>query len=161
MTFSAGPIEAINIGNRAGYVAELLRQGESANSILRTLQENGAGMQRQAGLRLVAQVRDTLQRQPEIEGLPGNQIPDAAQYGTWAMGRGGQYATNVAVFSQERESGASIKSFYTHVTNDPHTPEEAANAAVESFTDDDAESRYGQRVVGALPGAMWQTVPYV
>lgn len=158
------PIEpvplAINIGNRAGYVAELLRQGESANSILRTLSENGAGIQRQAGLRLVAQVRGTLERGSTTQGLTPNQIPDSRDYGTWAMGRGGQYATNVAVYLQDREDGSSLTQFYTHVTNEPHTPEEAALAAMDSFDNSDEENEYNQRVVGALPGAMWQTVPF-
>lgn len=160
MTLEFGATPEINIGNRAGYIAGLLREGMSANGILRTLADNGAGIQRQAGLRLVAQVRDTIQRTPDLQSLRGNALPGAEKYGTWAMGRGGQFATNVAVFSQERESGVSIKSFFSHVTNEPHTPEEAANAAIQSFTDDDAESRYGQRVTGALPGAMWQTVPF-
>lgn len=160
MTLGDFPIPEINVGNRAGYVAQLLQEGNSANSILRTLSEAGAGMQRQAGLRLVAQVRDTLQRAPQTVALPGNQLPDASQYGTWAMGRGGQYATNVAVYLQDRETGESIRAFFTHVTNDPHTPEEAANAAIASFTDSGGDDRYNQRVAGALPGNMWRTVAF-
>lgn len=154
------PPSEINVGNRAGYVAELLREGNSANSILRTLQESGADMQRQAGLRLVAQVRDSMQRSAEIQSLPGNQLPSADQYGTWAMGRGGQYATQVAVYLLDRDTGESIKAFYTHVTNEPHTPEDAANAAIDVFNTSDEESEYNQRVVGALPDNMWTTVPY-
>lgn len=154
------PSEVINIGNRAGYVAQLLREGESANGILKTLRDNGAGMQRQAGLRLVSQVRDSLNREQTIAGLPGNQLPDGSQYGTWAMGRGGQFATKVAVYTIDRDSGVAFKNFTTIITNDPHTPEEAAAAAIDMFSDPDALDQYNQRVTGALPGMMWQTVPF-
>lgn len=160
MVFTGGEPPAVNIGNRAGYIAGLLREGKSANAILRELQAAGGGIQRQAGLRLVAQVRDTLSRAPDAGNFAGNQLPDAGQYGTWAMGRGGQYATQVAVYLQDRDNGDSIKQFYTHVSNEPHTPEDAANAAIDLFSQTDDDSEYDQRVMGAMPGTMWQTVPY-
>lgn len=152
--------DGINIGNRAGYIGGLIREGFSANKILRTLSESGAGIQRSAGLKLISQVRESLDKAPGIASLPGSSLPSAEQYGTWAMGRGGQYATNVAVYSIDKETGQSIKSFYTHVSNEPHTPEEAAQAGIDLYTNDDAAQRYGQRVTGALPGMMWQTVPF-
>lgn len=160
MTSTEPPGGGVNIGNRAGYVAGLIREGLSANKILSTLREAGAGMQRAAGLRLVGQVRDSLARSPEIQAMRGDQLPTGDQYGTWAMGRGGQYATNVAIYSIDRGSGVALTSFFTHVTNEPHTPEEAAQAGIDLYTDAGADDRYGQRVVGALPGNMWQTVPY-
>jgi hypothetical protein len=157
VTSTEGELPTVNIGNRAGYIAELVREGYSANKILGTLRDLGAGMQRSAGLKLVSQVRESMDKAPGIAGLRGDQLPSADQYGTWQMGRGGQYATNVAVYSIDKDTGASIKSFYTHVTNEPHTPEEAAQAGIDLYTNDDAAQRYGQRVTGALPGMMWQT----
>lgn len=160
MAGDGGDEPGLNIGNRAGYVAGLLREGQSANQILGTLRDAGVGMRRANGLKLISQVRDSLTREPVIAGLRGDQLPDAAQYGTWAMGRGGQYATKVAVYGVGRETGIATKSFYTHVSNEPHTPEEAAAAAIDVFTDADAQDRYGQTITGALPGMMWQTVPF-
>jgi hypothetical protein len=150
----------VNIGNRAGYVASMLREGMSANSILQTFKDLGAGMRRANGLKLIGQVRDSMAKASTVEGLRGDQLPDAAQYGTWAMGRGGQFATNVAVYTVERQTGLALTKFYTHVSNEPHTPEAAAQAAIDTFNDPDAASRYGTTVTGALPGMMYHTVPY-
>lgn len=160
MTFVEGAIEAVDIGNPAGFMASKINEGVSANQALSDFREAGGSFRRQDWLRGYAGVRDTLTSRPEIAGIDPTSVPEAAQYGEWAMGRGGQFATQVQIQVMDRESGIVGSAPFTYITDEPHTPEEAVAAGMDLYTNDEAAQRYGQRVMGGLPSAMWQTVPY-
>lgn len=160
MTFIEETGLGVDIGNPAGFMASKIMEGTSANQALRDFREAGGAFERQAWLRSYAGVRDTLASQPQIAGIDPDAIPGGEQYGEWAMGQGGQYATQVQVVIYDRDSGIIGTAPFTYITNDPHTPGEAAAAGIDLYTNDEAAQRYNQRIMGALPTAMWQTVPY-
>lgn len=152
--------EGIDIGNPAGFIADKLREGISANRALQEFQEAGGGMRRQTWYRLFGQVADTIARQPESEALDPSALPDASAYGEWQMGQGGQYATQVNVMFRDAESGVIGTAQYTHVSDQPHTPGEAIDAAIDVYSDEDAASRYEQVILGGVATSVWQTVAF-
>lgn len=161
MTF-AEPVGEVNLGaNQAGWIARMLRDGQSANSILRTFQDAGAGMRREYGLNLIRQVRASISDHPELGALEPGALPTAEQYSTWAMGSGGQYATSVTVAFRDVETGLAGVQPFTYVTDEPHTPEEAAQAAIDTYSEGEETDDYNRRIMGALPGTMYATVPWV
>lgn len=160
MTFIEEGGGGINIGNPAGFMSSKIMEGVSANQALRDFRDAGGAFRRQDWLRSYAGVRDTLSRQPDIAGISPSTVPDASQYGEWAMGRGGQFATQVQIHVIDRESGIVGTAPFTFISDEPHTPEDAVEAGIDLYTNDEAAQRYGQRVVGGLPSAMWKTVPF-
>lgn len=160
MTFIEDIGEGVNIGNPSGFMASKIMEGVSANQALRDFREAGGAFKRQDWLRGYAATRDTLSSAPQIAGIDPSSVPEAGQYGEWAMGRGGQFATQVQIQVMDRASGIVGTAPFTYVTDEPHTPDEAVAAGIDLYTNDDAAQRYGQRVLGGLPSAMWQTVPY-
>lgn len=160
MTFIEDADSGINLGNPAGFMASKVMEGSSANQALRDWREAGGSFTRQDWLRGYANVRETLANSPTIGAIDPTAIPDAQQYGEWAMGRGGQFATQVQMQVLDRGSGVVGTAPFTYITDEPHTPEDAIAAGIDLYTNDEAAQRYGQRVLGGLPSAMWQTVPY-
>lgn len=147
-------------GNPAGFIAYHLQIGSSARESLAAWREAGGTAGNQAWYRLVGQVQDTLNRTSEMAALEPDLLPSSSDYGEIAMGRGGQYATNVVVTAVDQETGLASSSWFMHVTSDPHTPGEAQDAAMDEYGTDDNQSRYGQIVTGAFAVHVWQTVPF-
>jgi len=132
----------------------------SANAALNAFREAGGAMRRQTWYRLYGQTADTLARSPESSALEPGAIPNAEQLGTWAMGAGGQYATQVNVLFRDRNSGVVGVAPYTYVSDDPHTPDEAIAAGIDLYSDDEAAARYDQQILGGVATNVWQTVPF-
>ena len=149
-----------DLGNVSGFMAQSIRDGLSANEALREFREAGGAMRRDYWLQGYSEVRDVLSREDTAGALDPGALPDGTDYGEWAMGRGGQYATQVTVFLRDIETGTVTPQQYTYVTDDPHTPEEAELNAIEDFGDAEAVSDYGQAVQGAVTTAVFATVPW-
>lgn len=147
-------------GNPAGFVVGYQRAELSATEALAEFRAAGGQIRTQSWYRLWGEVADTLARGDLFAALPPGALPAPADYGTWAMGRGGQYATQVSVYIRDVDTGLIRTQQYTYVTADPHTPGDAAANAMDDFTFADQEATYGEVVMGAQPTAVWQTVPY-
>lgn len=147
-------------GNRAGFIARAIQQGMSANQTLAALREGGAGMARQAGLRLYGQVASSLANREAQISYPTNALPRAEVLSPWAMGRGGQFATQVEIQVRDRRTGIISAVQYTHVTDEPHTGDEAIQAGMDLYGDTDTQNRYGQTVEGGVVINRFETVPY-
>lgn len=147
-------------GNRAGFIARAIQQGMSANQTLAALRDAGAGMARQAGLRLYGQVMGSLANREAQVAYPTNALPRAEVLSPWAMGRGGQFATQVEIQVRDRRTGIISAVQYTHVTNEPHTGDEAIQAGMDLYGDTDTQNRYGQTVEGGVVINRFETVPY-
>ena len=152
--------EGVDVGNPAGFAAEQIRSGTSANAALNAYRQAGGAIRRQTWFRLYAQTADTLARSAEASSLEPGAIPNAEQYGTWSMGPGGQYATQVNILFRDRDSGVVGTAPYTYVSNDPHTPDEAIAAGIDLYTDDEAAQKYDQQILGGVATGIWQTVPF-
>jgi len=156
-TFDEG---GVDIGNPAGFAAYHQRIGSSANEALNDFRNAGGEMQTQRWFRLYGQVGDSLARSDEAYALEPNAIPPGESYGEWAMGQGGQYASQVQVVFRDIESGAFGVAQYTHITNEPHTPAEAEQAAIDTYGDTETAGRYEQEIMGGFVSNVWQTVPF-
>lgn len=152
--------DGTDLGNVSGFMAAQIRDGLSANEGLRQFREAGGAMRRDYWLQGYGEVRDVLSREDSAASLNPDALPDGTDYGEWAMGTGGQYATQVTVFTRDIETGTVIPQQYTYVTDDPHTPAEAEANAIADFADAEAVSEYGQAVQGAVTTAVFSTVPW-
>ena len=152
--------EGVDIGNPAGFAAYHNRIGSSAREALSEFRDAGGKIGNERWFSLYGQVGDSLSRSDEAYGLVPDQLPAASDYGTWAMGNGGQYATQVQVTFRDLDSGVTGTAQYTHITDEPHTPEDAQQAGIDLYSSDDAAGRYEQEIIGAFASNVWQTVPF-
>jgi hypothetical protein len=155
-----GSADVFSSGNPAGFMAYHISIGSSAAEARADYRSQGGTTGDAAWNRAYGQIADTLARYPDQAALDPGALPSASDYATWAMGRGGQYATQVGVQLTDTETGLSFISQYTYVTDDPHTAEEAEAAAQAEFGDADTLDQYGQTIGGAFAIHLWQTVPF-
>jgi hypothetical protein len=155
-----GGEETPNPGNPAGFIAYHLSIGTSARGALEEWRDLGGTSGDRKWFSLYGQVEDTLLRTADVAALDPTVLPSAADYGVWSMGQGNQYATQVNVTYIDQETGLRSASPYTYVTDDPHTPEEAEQAAMDEYGGDDNADRYGQTITGAFTVHVWQTEPF-
>jgi hypothetical protein len=155
-----GSSGAFSTGNPAGFMAYHVSIGSSAREAREDYRSQGGTTGDTAWNRMYGQVADTLARIPDQAALDPGAIPSAGDYGTWAMGQGNQYATQVKVQLTDVETGLLTTTDYTHITDVPHTPEEAEAAAIADFGDADTLDAYGQAIGGAFAVHLWQTVPF-
>lgn len=152
--------DPVDVGNVSGYVRDLIGGGYNATQGLAAFREAGGAIRDSRWYSLYGQITDTIAREPSFLALNPYQIPDPSEYGVWAMGRGGQYATQVQLQIVDRATGLLTTQLATYVSDSPHTPIEAQMWAMDTFGADDAESDYGVTVMGATATKVWTTVPY-
>lgn len=152
--------DGVDVGNISGYVKDLIQGGFSATAGLAAFREAGGAVRDSRWYSLYGQITDTIAREPAFLALNPYALPDVADYGTWAMGRGGQYATQVQLQLLDRGTGLMTTAIADYVTDDPHTPAEAQLAVMDQWSDPEAMSTYGVTVLGAIATKVWKTVPY-
>lgn len=113
----------------AAFIVQGLEEGLSGNAILRGLQEAGAGMNRGTFFQMVGEIRGAIGAREELQGLDYGAIPEGSSYSTWRAGAGDQYATFVTSYVRPVGSLDIEQRYYTHITNDPHSPQDAIDAA--------------------------------
>lgn len=145
-------------GNPAGYIAGKIGEGVGSTEALADYRDAGGAIRTQTWYRLYGEVSDSLARSGAAGSLDPDRIPDAGDYSTWTMGQGGQYATQVQVYFRDIDTGLVGTSFYTYVTNDPHTPGEAEQAAFDEYSDPDNATNYDQSVLGTSTVNVYQTI---
>jgi hypothetical protein len=147
-------------GNPAGFIAYNVSIGTSARAALEEWRNLGGTTGDRTWYQLYGQVTDTIMRSPDMAALDPAVLPSGADYGTWAMGQGGQYATQVNVTYIDEDTGLRSSQPFTYITDEPHTPEEAEQAAIDEYGADDNASKYGQQITGAYTVHVWQTTPF-
>lgn len=131
----AGP----DIGNPAGFIAEMLGQGMSATAGLNTYREAGAGMRTQTWYRLWGEVEAATMNRETVLGADLFNLPRDEQYTEWSAGTFPGYAANVSVQVRDQATDDVFNIFYTHVSRYPFTPQEAIDAAMSTFGDEAGE----------------------
>lgn len=160
MSDSGFDAEGVDVGNASGFMAESIRSGLNATEALREFRAAGGAMRREYWLQGYADVRDTLARSDEFAQLDRNALPSGEDYSEWAMGRGGQYATQVQVFLRQKGTGETFSKDYTYVTDEPHSPGEAEQAAMDEYGDPDVATQYEEVVTGAIATNGFATTPW-
>lgn len=159
MTFLEGE-GTPNPGNPAGFMAYHVSIGSSARGALAEWRELGGTSGDAKWFQMYGQVTDTIMRGENMAGLEPGQLPLASDYGEWSMGQGGQYATQVLVTYTDQETGLRSQSPFTYVTDEPHTPDEAEQAAMDEYGADENAEKYGQTITGAFVTHVWMTTPF-
>ncbi len=160
MTSFELPEEGVNIGNRAGFIGRMIQEGMTAGEGLDLLKSYGAGYRRSDFLADWGRVRNALASSADTLSLDPNAIPDSSDLAQLAMGRGGQYATRVSIGIADMDTGVQGTAWYLHVTDEPHSPADAVEAAEAFFADNDNATKYRERVTSLLPSVTYYTVPY-
>jgi hypothetical protein len=150
----------VDVGNISGFQRDLIEGGVNATQGLAIFREAGGAIRDSRWFALYGQVADTIAREPAFLAINPYQLPDSSDYGTWAMGKGGQYATQVAIDVLDRGTGLYTTQLATYVTDVPHTGVEAEAWAQDQFGQPDAQNAYGVTVMGAMAKAYWVTVPW-
>lgn len=122
--------------NAGSFVAKAIEEGLSMRKTVDLLRESGMKMGNQAFRSLYANVRDTIADRDQIAGLNYDAVPPAEAFGTWAADAEGGFATFVTSFTRMPGEVEMEQRFYIHVSDDPHTPQEAIDAAAAHYTDD-------------------------
>lgn len=151
-------------GNIAGFIKGLIDEGVGPTEGRQLYRDAGGRVGNDAWSRLYGETYDALQRSTTAGALDLDTLPSPEQYATWSMGRGNRYATQVNLFTRDTGSNDVGKMNYTYITDAPHTPQEAIDAAWDQFFSADQlaveGSGAGQVPLGATIQNVYQTVPY-
>lgn len=121
---------SVNIG-LGGFIRQAIGEGLSMTATRRTFREAGVGrMSNQAFSQLFGQIREAVGNRDRLARLDYNLIPDADVYSQWAAGTPDRYASFVQVFVREPGTRMVTSRFHQHISSDPHSPQEALDAAM-------------------------------
>lgn len=147
MSFLEGGESILNVGNRAGYLAQLLDSGMSGNQALRTLQDAGIGMQRSIGLKMVAEIRGAAARSADVNALASDVLPPDNIIGTWTTSGPDRFAYQVQAFVKDGAGNLTVL-HHTVITDsliDKGTALDVTYSDMETLQDS-----LGKTVVGAM-----------
>lgn len=146
--------------NPAPFIANLIQDNIGVTAGRALMREAGMRMSNATFSRMYGQVREAIGGREQLQGLDYEAIPSGEQYSTWTAGQGGQYATFTTTFIRPTGSREVEPAFYFHITNEPHTPQEAIDAAAVFFADgDEINPVYGPReIIGAVVTSVNRTV---
>lgn len=115
------------------YIPQLIREGYSANSALKFLREQGAGMRRETFLRTWGEVRGALAAQPALGSVPLDSPRPASELATWRAGRPDTFGYQVAVVVRDRPTGL-VTTKTTYVFSPVNiSPAEAQQRAIDNY----------------------------
>lgn len=146
--------------NAGAFMAEAISEGLSARQAIVRFREAGMAMSNQAFRSMYAQVRDVIGRRDVLGALDYSAIPGPEVYGTVTLGQGDRYATYVTSYVRRLGERDLEPRWYTYVTDQPHTPGEAIQAARDWLTDQDlAQDSFSTGVYqGSVVTSMSKTI---
>ena len=134
-----------------GLIPHALRaigEGQSASAWLRSLQESGAGMRRQVGLRVYAAARALAAEYGQEPTRNVTEVPGAAESRQWPTRASSGVLQTVQLFYRERVTGNVIQRYYNVKTQSGITRQEAIQQAIDANSSNAA--RYEQTLIGAV-----------
>ncbi len=150
-----------NLYNPAGFMAYHQSIGSSARGALDEWRSIGGTAGNEFWNKLYSEIGDTIARTPDFLALDPGAIPSDKELGTWTMGRGGQYATQVIVLQTDRDTGLTSQSYYTVVRDEPHSKQDAEDEAYNDFGSDENQNKYNLTLVGTFALHGWVTEPWI
>lgn len=142
-----------------GSAIRAAASGLSANEFYRSLQASGLGSRRSEVLKLFSQAK-SLTVAAEAEAF-ANQlaIPTGHELGAWPVKDPGGVRQNVRILYRDRVTGDFKVTYWSTVTPNGITRQEAVNAAVDAYSAN-AED-YNQDLVGAFHSSAQRLVAKV
>lgn len=122
--------------NAGAFMAGAIEEGMSARQAITAFREAGLSMGNQSFRNMYAEIRDTIANRDAVAGLQYDALPPGDSYGVWAADAEGGYATFVTSFTRMPGEVEMEQRFYIHTSADPHTPQDAIDAAAAHYTDD-------------------------
>lgn len=152
------PIEGPGL-NAGAFMVEAAEQGMGVVEARTAMREAGLQMSNATFSRMYGEVRSTLANRDLVAGLDYGAIPPGDAFSTWTMGEGGQYATFVTSYVRVPGTREVEPRFFTFVTDEPHTPQDAIDAAADHYTNDalTAESMRGGVYQGSVVTSITRT----
>lgn len=156
MSFLEGGESELSVGNRAGYMAQMVDQGLSNNAILSALSDAGVGIQRATGLRVLGEIRAGADRSADVVAMAHDVLPDDSMLSTWSTARAEGYAYQVQLFVKD-DAGDVFTLQHTVVTDSLIDKATAIDVAMSD--QQDSASRYGYSAVGGLVSNIYTMTP--
>lgn len=136
--------EPFNVGS---FMAQAVGEDLSMRSAREAFRAAGGRMSNQSFASMYSEVRDAIGGREAIQAIDYSSIPDAGLYGSWASGGEGNYSTFVTSYVRRVGERGLEPRYYTYTTSEPHTPQEAIDAAGSWITDNpDQAAAYGEGV---------------
>lgn len=146
--------------NAGAFMAGAIEEGLGVVEARDAMRAAGLSMSNATFSRMYADVRAAIGERDAIQGLNYDAIPGGDQWGEWAAGAAGDFATFVTSYVRRPGSPDVEERYYIHVTGQAHTPQEAIDAAADFYTNDNLtqESMRGGNYQGSIVTSMVRTV---
>lgn len=144
----------------AAFVRGLIEEGIGVTEGRDLFRSYGMAMSNARFSSLYGEIRSTIANREALQALDYSLVPDAARFNAWAAGEPDRYATFVQVHvTMPGESEIQMRPF-VHITDQPHTPQEAVDAAMSEAEQLAAAGGtfQGQTVIGGTVTSMTRTV---
>ncbi len=148
-------------GNIGGFIRQAITEGLGVTEARNLFRETGVGRMSNAAFgQLYGQVRAAIGQRDVLAGIDYNALPPGDAYTPWAAGRADRYASFVEVQVREIGTREVTSRFHQFVTNAPHTPQEAVDAAMQVVSNgsEDGTTPSGEIVLAGFVTSMTRTV---
>lgn len=129
--FEAGP--GLNAG---AFMAQAAAEGLGVVEARNAMRAGGLSMSNATFSAMYGEIRAAVGERDLLQGIDYGAIPGGEVYTDWTAGAEGDFATFVTSYVRVPGQSDVEERFYTYVTSDPHTPQEAIDAAAAFYTDD-------------------------
>lgn len=129
------PIEGAGL-NAGAFMAQAANEGLGVVAARTAMREAGLQMSNATFSQMYGEIRAAVAGRDAIAGLNYDAIPGDDAFTTWRVEDGGGYATFVTNYVRVPGQRGVEPRYYTYVTDQPHTPQEAIDAAADHFTND-------------------------
>lgn len=155
---------ADEVGIGGGLIGQFLQgaigEGLSMTAARNMFREQGIGrIANQTFSQLYSEARFAASKYDDWASLNYGAIPGGEQYGTIRAGGPERFLTRVEVGVRESGSRDLTTTFFTHMSAEPHTPQEAIDAAMAHAAGSDDSGPSGNQgvAVGAWIGGIFRT----
>ena len=139
------------------FVRQAIGEGMGVTEARSLFRQQGIGeMSNEAFGQLFGQVRAAVGRESALAGIDYNAIPPTDVYTDWAAGEAGRFSSFVEVYVREPGTRSVSSRFYNYVTDGPHSPQEAVDAAMQVMSDAAADqgTDFDAVVLGGVVSSM-------
>lgn len=151
----------LGAGSIGGFIRRAISEGMSVTKARNAFRSEQIGRMSNAAFgQMYGQVRAAIGNRSAIAALDYNAIPPAEALTEWRAGAGGRYSSFVEVLVREIGSRDVSTRFHQFVTDEPHTPQDAVDAAIDviSMGSEDGTTPSGEVVLDGVVTSMTRTI---
>lgn len=134
------------------------REGMSANAFNRAQQEVGYGARRTEVLQLFKIAKSIVTAAPEEPFADQTLAPSQSELQSWPTKKATGIRQNVTITYRDKETGDIKQTFWSVISNQPITREEATSRAIGAYAEH--AERYKQALIGAVHTGAYNLVPF-